>query len=213
MRILSFIISLALLFMTSCSTLNYNPEKPIDQYYGRLNVPPPRTIKKFNICNQQACTGQAEVGFTTEQWHQILQLFTPAAPSAAREREQIAAAIGMMEQFTGPQANTFADQACNNLKEPLASFQLDCIAEATNSTTYLRLLEQEGLLLWHRVSYPARRVLFAFLVPHSTAVVRQVDSGELYAIDSWFHANGKKAVVVPLELWLQNYYPGPCLPK
>jgi len=212
MRNLSYIILLGLLLVPGCSSRYYTPERPIEKYYGRFNVPLPSTLKNFNICNHHACTRQAEVGVTTEQWQQIVNVFTPVAPSADSERGQIAAAIGLMEQLMGPQANTFADQACDNFKEPLESFQLDCISEATNTTTYLRLLEQEELLRWHRVSYPARRTVLAFFIPHSSAVVRQLDSGELYAVDSWFYANGENAVIVPLELWRQNYYPGPCSP-
>jgi hypothetical protein len=62
----------------------------------------------------------------------------------------------------------------------------------------------ERLLRWHRVAYPARRGLWNL---HNTAVVEQMENGELFAVDSWFRANGEDAVIVPMDKWLGGYEP------
>ncbi len=207
---LKTIVPLGILLLTSCSSLSYDPDRSIDVHFHNYNVSPPLSPAQFSSCNHYGCAGQAEISLTDGQWQQIKELFSPAAESAEAEREQISTAIGLMEQMVGIQANTFADQACNNFKPPIESFQLDCVAEATNSTIFLRLFQQAQLLQWHQLSYPAQREVLGVFSAHLSAVVHQLDTSELFAVDSWFYANGETAVVVPLEIWRKNYHPGPC---
>jgi hypothetical protein len=204
------IFTLLGIFLSGCSGLFYDPDRAIARHYETYNIAPPVSPYQFQTCNHYGCSGQARISLTDEQWQKIKELFSPAAQTALEERTMIAAAIGLMEQLVGLQSNTFADQACNNFREPIESFQLDCVAEATNATIYLQLFQQEGLLRWHQVRYPAQRDVLALFLQHFSAVIRQQDSAELFAVDSWFYANGEKAVVVPLKLWADNYYPGPC---
>jgi hypothetical protein len=210
MRHLKIIATLFIAFTAGCSSSFYDPNKSVVWHFETFGIAPPVSPAQFETCYHSGCAGQAAVSLTGEQWQQVRSVFLPAAETAADEREMIASAIGLMEQLVGPQSNTYADQACNNFREPIESFQLDCIAEATNSTVYLQLFQQEQLLRWHQLSYPARRVVLLLFLPHLSAAIKQNDTAELYVVDSWFTANGDDAVVVPLELWTKNYYPGPC---
>ena len=81
--------------------------------------------------------------------------------------------------------------------------QLDCISESRNTTTYLRLLEAEGLLQWHTVEERQVRHPLIFNV-HWSAVIRERTSGERFAVDSWFLDNGKPPFIQPLEDWLSG---------
>ncbi len=207
---LKFSSILSSLLLVGCSSLVYNPDRSIELHYRDYGISAPSSPARFSTCIHYGCDGQAEVGLSTAEWQSITEIFTQPAADAATEREQIAIAIGRMEQLIGRKNNTFADQACNNFKEPIESFQHDCVAEATNSTVYLQLFAQTGLLRWHRVGYPAQRERLGIFEAHLSAVIRQHDNDELYAVDSWFYANGEQATVVPLDLWRQNYYPAPC---
>jgi hypothetical protein len=88
--------------------------------------------------------------------------------------------------------------------------QLDCVDESTNSTTYLRMMERDGLLRYHRVgSRAARARSGGFIIgwPHFTAVIEEIASGEKWAVDSWFRNNGEPPEVVPLSLWRTGWEP------
>jgi hypothetical protein len=80
--------------------------------------------------------------------------------------------------------------------------QMDCIDEATNTTSLLVLLAAHGYLRHHQVEEPASRGFFLDgRYPHATAVLSVNGSGEKWAIDSWPRANAEAPVVLPLAEW------------
>lgn len=197
--------------LSGCSALLYNPDKSTTLFLDSYNIKPPVSPFDFTTCNHYNCEGGgAAVRLSAEEWQGIQRFFTPSATSASEERERIAQAVALMEDIVGQQNQTFADQACNNFQDPIESNQLDCVAETVNTTIYLLLLEGDQLLRWHQVSYPAHRSVAAILFPHFSAVIKETANKDLYVVDSWFYANGKKATVVPLDLWLKIYFPAPC---
>jgi hypothetical protein len=86
---------------------------------------------------------------------------------------------------------------------------MDCIDESTNTTTYLKIFQRADLLRWNEVVEPATRGWFLFGWPHTTAVIRDKTTNDLYAVDSWFLDNGLPATVVPLAIWKEGFRPGP----
>ncbi len=205
------LVALVFCFLTGCSALLYNPDKSATYFLDSYNIKPPASPFDFTTCNHYGCAGGgAAVHLSTEEWQSIQAIFTPAATSASEERERIAQAVALMEELAGQQNQTFADQACNNFKDPIESNQLDCVAETVNTTIYLLLFEDNQLLRWHQVSYPAHRSVAAILFPHFSAVIKERANNDLYVVDSWFYANGEQATIVPLALWLKNYFPSPC---
>jgi len=163
----------------------------------------------FSVCSQHDCRTRSPVQLDREQWNRIVALFTPQAQSAAAEREQIARAIGRMEQLVAGFANTHHDKAgdFNGFTQP--GSQLDCVDESVNTTTYLTLFEQQGLLRWHRVLPRASRGYMLFGGwPHFTAVVETTrGKPEQWVIDSWFRDNGVNADVLPLTTWKDGWSP------
>jgi hypothetical protein len=81
------------------------------------------------------------------------------------------------------------------------------VAETTNTTVYLLLLQQRGLIRRHRVEYPKHRGLLQLQAPHNTAVITDRTSGEAFAVDSYFHANGAAPEIVPVETWEAGFSP------
>lgn len=207
-RILIFIA--CLVFNNGCSGLLYNPDRPTALFLNDYNIKPPKTPKAFMSCHHYNCNGIGKIQLSTVQWDKIKNLFSQPAENAASERALIAKAVALMETFAGSQNHTFADQACNNFSQPIESYQLDCIAETVNTTVYLLLMEKQQLLRWHRVRHPANRSVAFIFYPHSSAVIKELANKDLYAVDSWFYANGKEPAIVPLPVWRNNYYPQPC---
>jgi hypothetical protein len=87
--------------------------------------------------------------------------------------------------------------------------QHDCVDESLNTTIYLTLLEQKGLLRHHNVEDPTVRlpIIHSGRWPHQTAVISEIETSKFYAVDSWFHDNGAKAEIVPLRKWKDGWKP------
>lgn len=167
------------------------------------------TPSRFSVCHGNTCAERTTVSLAHEQWTAVRELFSPPAPDAPAERATLAQAIGLLEQLVGAKIGTDAD-----LAKDVPGFgkpgQLDCIDEATNTTVYLTLLYNDGLLRWHSVGGRATRGPFTGLLtswPHSTSVIRDNQSGAEFAVDSWFRGNGELPYVVPIAAWWRGWRP------
>jgi len=163
--------------------------------YG-LSAEPRRA--SFDICRSIGCANTARGLLSEAEWEQVRSLFTPPPADPREERARAARAVGLLGEWFDPGARCAAPR-----KEfsPPRTAQLDCIAETSNTTIYLLLLERDGLLSRHRVRYPAHRGFLMWL-PHHTAVLEELATGQAWAIDSWYGPSGSPAPVWPLELWL-----------
>jgi hypothetical protein len=111
-----------------------------------------------------------------------------------------------MEKIVGAKNGTSTDHAGTFDNADYAG-QLDCNDEAINTTTYLRLLKINGLMNFHAIEDMRTRNFFFTGWPHTTAVIREIKTGERYAVDSWFYDNGRPATIVPFAQWKDNYQP------
>ena len=174
--------------------------------FVRSDIVTEPTLGNFSVCHAGTCTIVSQAGLDDGQWRQIAAVFPAPARDAQEERARIAEAIARFEAVVGAIADTSDDRAENQRGEKWWS-QMDCIDESTNSTTYLRILARAGLLRWHRVEARVTRGYFLFGWPHTTAVVSEVGTGTKWAVDSWFHENGRPPEIVPLELWKTGWRP------
>lgn len=161
--------------------------------------------ERFSICLHGTCADMMVTGLTDEEW-QIIRDLAPRLATPAEERAYIRQAIARFEQFVGARTGTAIDKAgtFGYLGE---QGQLDCIDESTNTSFYLSMLQDAGLLRWHTVEDRVTRGFFIFGWPHTTAVIREQRSGELYAVDSWFEDNGEPPHILPLEQWRDGWKP------
>ena len=168
-------------------------------------TPSPR---HFEVCYNHTCKEVEELSLTPNQWQQIRDLFLPPAGSAAQEREQIAAAVAHIEVFVGEKIGTSNEKGGNLQGLSSGGNQFDCIDESTNTTTYLTMMEQDGLLRWHKVEERKTRNLFFFGGwPHTTAVISEKENGKLWAVDSWFYDNGTPPAILPIDQWSDGWKP------
>ena len=169
------------------------------------------TPQLFSVCYEHSCTRVAHLTLDVTRWNPVREAFLPSAGSAAEERERIRQAIAYLEVEIGQRIGTLGDVGGSFEGFLEAGNQLDCVDESTNSTTYLRMMERDGLLRFHRVgSRTARARSGGFIIgwPHFTAVIEEIASGEKWAVDSWFRDNGEPPEVVPLSLWKTGWKPG-----
>lgn len=166
----------------------------------------PASIEKFQFCNGGTCADVKTVGLSRAEWQQIRDLFDPLPQTAEQEREVLRQAIGLMERIVGPKTGTDTDRG-GTFGNSAYPGQLDCNDEATNSTTYMRLMMADGLLHFHRIEDTKTRGGFLIFGRHSTAAISELASGKLYAVDSWFFDNGFPAEILPLDVWRGGWRP------
>lgn len=182
--------------------------------YLRMRDIPPPTTAQFIHCYDYGCMKKAELSLPAETRKRLAENFKPAPKTPEQEREKVKTAIKIFEDDIGAIVGTKNDKRgtfrlYQDDAPEMRSFQQDCIDESTNTTIYLGLLEQMRLLKFHRPVFPANRQPFLGGAPwwHQTAVMKDLESGEKYAVDSWFRDNGHPAFVVPLQEWKDGWLP------
>lgn len=188
-------------FFTGCATM----QKP-NTYISNLGLNNRPTISDFDVCDSAGCRSISGLSYTPQEWQSIASIFEPKPESAAIERERIKIAIGAMETLIGLKNGTLGD-AQKNQRRLGTGKQLDCIAEAANTTVDLLLLKKEGLLHFHDIGFPRHRGFTRLRLPHNTASVIEKQTGDTYVIDSWFFAGGEPAICVPVGEWKAGYDP------
>jgi hypothetical protein len=158
----------------------------------------------FFSCIDYHCDAGKTVTLSEEQWRRIVSIFEPA-DSPPEERQQIRRAIALLEIEVGAITGTWRDLA-KNVAGAGQPGQLDCISESKNTTTYLQLLSKHGLLRWHQVEERRSRQPWILNV-HWSAVIRDLQTGSRYAVDSWFLDNGEPPLIQPLEQWMSGKRP------
>jgi hypothetical protein len=133
---------------------------------------------------------------SADQWREIVALFDSASGGAS-ERQAIGLAVARLEQIAGAQTPIGRDGRKNHGAGP---GETDCLDESTNTTTFLRLMREQGLLKYNRVMTKAFRSPLQLDI-HWTAVVQDIATGERWVIDSWYNANGIAPIIQPLDDW------------
>ena len=191
------------IFLASCSTTISNERARSELEQSSTTPPVPLA---FNYCYSHGCKQVAATNLTVEEWAKIRGYFVPPAVDAVEERRSVAIAVGRFETYVGEKLRTKNDRG-GTFPAYGGYRQLDCVDEATNTTTFLRMLEHESQLKWHRVSWPVSRGIFVTGWPHSTATIEEIQNRRQFAVDSWFFDNGEDAVIVPLEAWSAGWVP------
>jgi hypothetical protein len=168
-----------------------------------VRVPRP---ERFSLCHGHTCHVIAEVNLPQAEWNVIRGIFVSPAHDPAAERDQIARAVAALETIVGELAGTGSDRGLNFPGLGLPA-QMDCVDEATNTSAYLLMLQNDGLLRWHRAGPRVSRGILQLKAPHFTATVVEQRTGTAFAVDSWFEDNGHPPHIVPLDDWLRGWSP------
>jgi hypothetical protein len=162
--------------------------------------------QRFSFCWGGTCAAIEQVGLTDAEWSRVRALFHPLPRDAEAERETVRNALALLESMIGPKTGTAEDRA-GTFGNSAWPGQLDCNDEATNSTSYMRMMRADGLIRFHEVLDTKTRGGFLIFGRHSTAVIAEIGSSKKFAVDSWFYDNGKPAIILPLETWQAGWKP------
>ena len=171
------------------------------------------TPYSFSVCHGFSCSYKTPVTLTEQDWQDILAPFAVRAENAAQEREQIAQSIGIMEtkvQKIG-QLNPDLGEATTFEND---QDQMDCIDEAINTSHYLQYIESFDVLKFNEIANPIHRGYFVDAMwPHNSAAVREIETEERFAVDSYYFDNGTPASIVPIDVWLDRWNPKKSQPQ
>jgi hypothetical protein len=178
---------------------------PVSQHYIDFHTEAPRNNTVY-VCHAYGCRMQTAFRFTDADIAQIKSLMTKTrkADTPYEERRAVAYAIGWMERRTGDVIGTSADRPGMDFSASGDPTQQDCVDEATNTTSYLLILERNGLLKHHTVGTPfSKENLLRGVAgwPHWTAVLKENANSQKWAVDSWIYANGENPAIVEAERW------------
>lgn len=182
--------------------------KPFDNrtlHYATFEVPEPKG-STLHICHAYGCRSQSRVRFKPSEIAMIKAEMDKHRrdDSAHEERRAVAYAIGWLERYVGKKIGTDTDRAGMDFIGSGDPSQQDCVDEATNTTSYLVLLETHGLLRHHTVGTPFAKENYLRGIAgwtHWTAVLLEKDGGQRWAVDSWIYKNGENPAVVEAEKW------------
>ena len=191
--------------LTACVTTT----RPAEDYLARHTAKDPKP-SNFNVCHGYGCRLSERVSLTRE-WDDLVAPLMEPPEDPAEERRLVAEVIAGIEMAVGEKTLTDEDVGGTFVGFGEAG-QQDCIDETINTTTYLVMLKEAGLLHWHEPRVPVSRGFFINGWPHTTAVLAEIDSGDLYVVDSWFHGNGVPPEVVALDDWIGGWSPDDVMP-
>ncbi len=196
-----------LLILTACAGGNN-----ID--YLRMRDIPAPTIKRLTHCYNYGCAKRETLGVPSATLKKINSIFALSSKNKKEEQRRIIQSLQIFETDIGEITGTKNDirgtfRAYQNDSPEAKSFQQDCIDESTNTTTYLTLLNNLGYLKFYIPAFPANRQPFTSKAPwwHQTATMTDKETGERYAVDTWFENNGKAGYIVPLGEWKSGWKP------
>ena len=194
-------VAAATVLVTGCT---YRPNDDPMMHFSNLDVPAPsgRTV---HVCSAYGCRTKTKVRFSDVDVSALadLRARTRRDDSPHEERRAIAYAIGWIETTVGNRIGTSKDRPGMDFIGSGDPTQHDCVDEATNSTSYLKLLAGEGLIRHHKVGAPFAKENYLRGVAgwtHWTAVLVE-PGGQRWAVDSWPFRNGENPAVVKAEAW------------
>lgn len=198
----SFVVSLILAgLLAGCAAQSTDATTV---WYAMHDGVAPRDDRIY-VCHSFGCARKTAVDFSSADLKNLRRMIGQGADSPASERKAIASAVAWNERRVAPVVGSADDEGGFDLRKSGIPGQMDCIDEASNTTSLLLVAERHGMLKHHIVLAPvARGVFIDGRYPHATAVIAE-RGGRKFAIDSWPMANGLTPLVQDLDVWFSSY--------
>ncbi len=208
MRVSSLgVLIVASLPLAACT---YDDGPNTGKRYSELGIDAPQK-NEVVVCHAYGCKMKTPYRFTGANIAEITREMRKVKrnDSPEEERRAVAYAIGLMERQVG-KALGIDDKAGMQWTASGDPTQEDCIDESTNTTSYLMVLQNNGLLRYHTVQGPLGEdnMLYGTVIgrpvkywPHYTAILKETKTGQRWAVDSWIADNGENPSITKLEDW------------
>jgi hypothetical protein len=177
-----------------------------ERHYATFSLPEPKGAV-VHVCHAYGCKMKTKFAFTDADIAEltgIMKKWRTKADTAEDERRGVAYAIGWIERRVGDAIGTKDDRAGMDFAGSGDPTQQDCVDESTNTTSYMTVLANKGLLRHHTVAAPFAKENYLRGIAgwtHWTAVLVETKSKQRWAVDSWIYANGENPAIVEAEKW------------
>lgn len=157
------------------------------------------------VCFNWSCASQQRMHFSASEMQQVAEQMAMCPGHTTYQRVQrLRVGIWQMELLAQKHQPLLANDEPINDRDQDVEGRMDCIDNSTNTSTFISVLVDLGLLPGWSVAEPRVRDRFSMQV-HWTAVALDVRSARAFAVDSWFRGNGHLPFVMPVTEWVQKH--------
>jgi len=179
-------------------------------HYVSFGATPPQG-NRVTVCHAYSCKMQTPYTFTAKDIAEIKAVMakTKRADTPYEERRAIAYAIAYIDVKVGNKLG-IRDKAGMQFGSTGDPTQLDCADVATNTTSYLLVMQANGMFKHHTVEATMSKDNYVKGVTHLnpvaywthwSAIVKEKESGQRYAVDRWPFDQGENPAIVKVEDW------------
>ena len=179
-------------------------------HYAHFSAEAPNG-NQITVCHAYSCKMQTPYTFSKKDLAEIRAVMarTKKANTPFEERRAIAYAIAHIEVKIGKKLG-IKDRAGMQFYASGDPEQLDCVDVATNTTSYLLVMQQNGMLKYHTVQGTMSKENLAKGLaqldpvkywPHWSAIIMDKTTGQKWAVDRWPFDQGENPAVVKVEEW------------
>ena len=145
------LLSVLIMSSVQLAGCTYDDGPDPGKQFIKLDMDAPKA-NRVEVCHAYTCQMKTSYEFTSTNIAEITSLIRKIKrnDSPAEERRAIAYAIGLMERQVGAVLG-IRDKAGMQWTASGDPTQQDCVDESTNTTSYLMVLQSNGLLRYHTV--------------------------------------------------------------
>jgi len=201
--LLGGLLSLCVMPLVAADDASTSSHRPLAPEY---RIEPGGAVTQ-RLCFNWSCATRQVVSFSAADMSEVARQMAVCPGEALHERlQRLRIGIWQMEVLAQRQQPLLANDEAINDRDQAREGRMDCIDNASNTTTYLHVLRDLGLLPGWSMKAPEVRDLFSLDV-HWTAVVTDRAGAGDWAVDSWLRPNGHLPFVLPLAAWVAGAAP------
>jgi hypothetical protein len=155
----------------------------------------------LRICFNWSCASRQRLDFTAQDMREVAGHMAMCPRNDQRQRlQRLRIGVWRMEALAQKYQPLLANDEAVNTSDQDREGRMDCIDNASNTTTYLHVLHELGLLTGWSPAPPQVRDAFSMSV-HWTAVAIDRERDEAWSVDAWYRPNSHLPFVMPLADW------------
>jgi hypothetical protein len=161
----------------------------------------------LSVCYNWSCNNITRLQLSTDELAEVKRYMDACAGDRLFERlQRLRIGVWRMEVLVKQHIPELANDLAVNDQEYALNGRTDCVDNATNTTTFLSILSDLGVLQGWAVGKSSVRDRLTKDV-HWTATVIDEGNGRQWAVDSWFRPHGHLPFVSPLSDWAAGRKP------
>jgi hypothetical protein len=182
--------------------LRLSPEQA--EMYTSVSINPP-SAEQMTICYGFVCRRRATLDFTASDKAELTKILGAGKATAPAERAAVQKAVVWFDKRVGPMIGTNNRVANADIRSGASAGNFDCWDSTRNTSSFLFVLQEWGLLKHHTVGNPRYRGnILAMQLPHNTAVLVEKESKIEWVVDMWTTKYLQPPDVMLVETWLKR---------